>query len=353
MEFFRHIFSKNTYSFINLSKEVIIALILISIPAFYPKTSNAGFFSFISDVAGDKASAKTLETYDAPNSQKMPILKAVVNSNPNPYLALNEPVLHSENSLQAEIGPSGTISEIEEVSNTQISLYVVRSGDTLSEIASMFDVSANTIIWANNLGRNPTLREGQTLVILPITGIRHIVKKGDTIDGIVSKYKADLEEVLIYNDISRNSTLAVGSTIIIPDAEPDIEARSSVNSSKNNKSAPPSYYMRPIFGGKKSQGLHGNNAVDLAANIGTPIYAAAGGTVIASMNNGGWNGGYGNYVIISHPNGTQTLYSHNSKNLVSVGDKVSKGDRIATVGMTGKTTGPHVHFEIRGAKNPF
>jgi murein DD-endopeptidase MepM/ murein hydrolase activator NlpD len=88
----------------------------------------------------------------------------------------------------------------------------------------------------------------------------------------------------------------------------------------------PGYYMRPIIGGRKSQGIHGHNGVDLAAPVGTPIYAAAGGSVIVSIANGGWNGGYGNYVVISHPNGTQTLYAHNSANLVSVGDKVSRGD---------------------------
>jgi murein DD-endopeptidase MepM/ murein hydrolase activator NlpD len=75
--------------------------------------------------------------------------------------------------------------------------------------------------------------------------------------------------------------------------------------------------------------------------------------VIASLTNGGWNGGYGNYVIISHANGTQTLYAHTQKNYVKVGDRVEQGQLIAKIGLTGKTTGPHVHFEIRGARNPF
>ncbi len=353
MQFFRNIFSKNTYSFLNLSKEVIIALILIFIPLFYPKTSNAGFLSFFSDVAGGKASAKTIDDgLDAPNSQNMPLLKAVANHNPHPSLALNEPVLASENVLLAEIGPSGTILEIEEEINTRISLYIVRSGDTLSESASMFDVSVNTILWANNLSRGSALKEGQTLIILPITGIQHKVKKGETIKGIVLKYSANLEEVLMYNDLTLGSPLAEGGTVIIPDAEPTAVAKPKIPA-KSTLAVKSNYYIRPIVGGRKSQGIHGHNGIDLAAPVGTPIYAAAGGTVIASMENGAWNGGYGTYVIISHSNGTQTLYSHNQVNLVSIGERVEKGAMIGKIGMTGKTTGPHVHFEIRGAINPF
>lgn len=360
MQFFRHIFSKNTYLALNLSKEVILALIIVVLPIFYPKTVHASFFSAIfGDIAGDQASAKALDTSDTLNSQNMPVLKAVIN--PSNVISDVQPVIISQNSLSAEIGPSGTISEIEDPVNTQISLYTVRKGDTLSEISHMFEVSVNTIIWANSLGRNPILREGQNLIILPITGIRHIVKKGETIKGIVQKYKADLNEVMLDNDISINSVLNEGDTIIIPDAEPTVETQvSGVKTQRTtarlhdaNGPSYPGYYMRPIVGGRKSQGLHGYNGIDLAASVGTPIYASAGGTVIASMTNGGWNGGYGNYVIISHSNGTQTLYAHNSVNLVSIGQYVDRGDMIARIGMTGKTTGPHVHFEIRGAKNPF
>jgi murein DD-endopeptidase MepM/ murein hydrolase activator NlpD len=110
--------------------------------------------------------------------------------------------------------------------------------------------------------------------------------------------------------------------------------------------------MRPVAGGKKTQGIHGYNGIDIGAPVGTPIYASADGEVIISRS-GGWNGGYGNYVVIRHSNGTQTLYSHNSKNAVAVGDTVKQGDIIGFIGATGKATGPHLHFEIRGAKNPF
>ncbi|MCK5059525.1 MAG: M23 family metallopeptidase, partial [Candidatus Pacebacteria bacterium] len=111
------------------------------------------------------------------------------------------------------------------------------------------------------------------------------------------------------------------------------------------------YYIKPV-NGRKSQGLHGYNAVDIAAPYGTPIVAAASGVVIISRATG-WNGGYGGYVVISHNNGTQTLYAHMSSDIVSVGDVVQQGQVIGYVGSTGRSTGPHLHIEVRGARNPF
>jgi murein DD-endopeptidase MepM/ murein hydrolase activator NlpD len=110
--------------------------------------------------------------------------------------------------------------------------------------------------------------------------------------------------------------------------------------------------MRPLTGGIKTQGIHGYNGVDIGASTGTPILAAAGGEVIISRAEG-WNGGYGIYVVIRHDNGTQTLYAHMSQDIVSVGQRVSQGEVIGYVGNTGRSSGPHLHFEIRGATNPF
>jgi murein DD-endopeptidase MepM/ murein hydrolase activator NlpD len=108
----------------------------------------------------------------------------------------------------------------------------------------------------------------------------------------------------------------------------------------------------PAPGAVKTQGIHGYNAVDLAASVGTPIRAAAAGEVIVSKNSG-WNGGYGQYIVIRHSNGAQTLYGHLSANSVGVGAYVSQGEVIGLMGNTGKSTGPHLHFEVRGATNPF
>ena len=350
MQFFRIKSSQNNHSSPRLKKEVIIAASLIVLPLLYPTVAFGSMFSFVSDIVGDKVSAKTPEVKDTPNSQTMALLKAVNNSDPVQTGDIH-PVLASQNALVAEIGPAGTAFDIDEQTSTEISIYTVRADDTLSEVAKMFNVSVNTIVWANNLTRTSALKEGQTLVILPITGIRYTAKKGDSIKKIVTKYKANLDDVLMYNDLSLNSVISEGDTIIIPDAEPSAVIKTPAPAPI--KSAPLGYYMRPISGGHKSQGIHGHNGVDLAAPVGTPIYASASGVVIASIVNDGWNGGYGNYVVISHANGTQTLYAHNLTNFVSVGQSVRKGDVIAKIGMTGKTTGPHVHFEIRGARNPF
>lgn len=241
------------------------------------------------------------------------------------------------------------------LSNDQISTYVVHEGDTLSQIAEMFDVTVNTIKWSNDLSSN-TLREGDVLVILPISGVSYTVKKGDTLASIAKDHHGDIEEIQAYNNLEGSSSLAVGSVIIIPDGEfatvhshteSGVEVHIDVQTVNTD-----GYFMRPVAGGKRTQGIHGYNGVDLASSVGTPILAAADGEVIISRS-GGWNGGYGNYIVIKHDNGTQTLYAHNSKNSVAAGDTVKKGDVIGLMGSTGKATGVHLHFEIRGAKNPF
>lgn len=262
-----------------------------------------------------------------------------------------------QSALLADIGPLGSVADIvENPPQGQISIYVVQKGDNLSQIAKMFAVSVNTIIWANNLRRGDLIQEGQILVILPVSGIQHIVKEGDTIESIAKKWKGNIGEIIQFNGLALGQPLAVGSTIIIPDGEaPLLVANYPSQSSSFRGGSGPSYtgyYIRPVSGGRKSQSLHGWNAVDLAAPCGTPIVASASGDVIMSRS-GGWNSGYGNFITISHLNGTQTLYAHSSANIVGVGWHVVQGQVIGYVGQTGKTTGCHVHFEIRGAKNPF
>jgi murein DD-endopeptidase MepM/ murein hydrolase activator NlpD len=246
-------------------------------------------------------------------------------------------------------------------SDDQISIYVVHGGDTLPAIAKMFGVSVNTIKWANDLKSN-TITVGQKLVILPISGVQHTVAKGDTLQSIAKQHKGDLDEIVAYNNLTPDAKLSVGDVIFIPDGEAaSVTVKSSGSSSvavgKTSPSVPvyAGYYMRPIVGGVKTQGIHGHNAVDLASSYGSNILAAADGEVIVSKNSG-WNGGYGDYIVLSHPNGTQTLYAHLSATLVDVGDHVTQGQVIGKMGHTGDVNGPtgtHLHFEVRGAANPF
>ena len=343
---------------------IFIITLALTIPTLLPKTAHAGFFSFLNDFGGEQVSAKETDKTGASNSQKMLLLEPALNSDPNPHKNYENMPLAYGNALSAEIGPQGTVSDIENRVSGEISIYTVREGDSLSKIAEIFGVSINTIVWANELGKNPSIKEGQILVILPVSGVKYTIKKGDTIKGIAFRYKSNLEELLMNNDLSLSSVLTPGDTIIIPNAEPaytepkisklaKVKTKTHINPA-HDTDGPfyPGYFIRPISGGVKTQDLHGHNAIDLAAPVGTIIRASAEGRVISSISNNGWNGGYGNYVIIAHPNGTQTLYAHNLKNFVTVGSKVEQGQMIAKIGMTGETTGPHVHFEIRNAKMP-
>jgi murein DD-endopeptidase MepM/ murein hydrolase activator NlpD len=301
---------------------------------------------------GEKAYAEA--NISIKQSKRSALLKAATNIDPNPIKS-DELIPVNNGVMLADIARSNNTYN-EEIS-TAISIYTVKTGDTLANIAETFNVSENTILWANNISKNTSLKAGQVIVILPVTGITHKVSKGETIKSIVKKYNADLDEVLKYNDITISSLLQAGSTIIIPDVEIKSNPKTKTSAGTNpahDTDGPyyPGYFMRPVSNAIKSQGLHGFNAIDLAAPVGTPILASHDGTVILSKI-GGWNGGYGNLIIINHPNGTQTVYAHASKVYVNTNDKVKQGQIIAEIGMTGKTTGPHLHFEIRGAKNPF
>ena len=299
-------------------------------------------------------------------SPSTPTLKAATNIDPNPDKGIGSAIQTSDNAVLAYAGPSGTIADVSAAEPDRISVYVVRPGDTLSEIAGMFGVSMNTIIWANDLTGANDVHPGDTLIILPISGAQHKVAKGDTLKSVAARYNADANEIAQFNGFDPASPLAVGSTIIIPGGEvaPAEPVRTKSPSSKaarkssepylgGSGSAQPGYYVDPVPGSLLTQGIHGWNAVDLAAPRGTPIHAAADGTVIVARNNGGWNGGYGNYVVITHGNDTQTLYGHMTNVIVSPGQPVAAGQVIGYLGSTGESTGPHLHFEVRGAANPF
>lgn len=264
--------------------------------------------------------------------------------------------------MLAFAGPSGTIADVaRSTPSDHISIYVVRPGDTLSEIADMFSVSVNTIIWANNLNGVRDIHVGDTLAILPVSGTEHTVVKGDTLASLAKKYHADANEIAQFNGLDSSAALTVGSTVIIPGGEVASPAVSANKSSSRKISEPylggggavqAGYYDNPVPGAIITQSVHGWNAVDLGAARGTPIHAAADGIVIVARNNGGWNGGYGNYAVITHDNGSQTLYAHMTHTIVSPGQSVLSGQVIGYLGSTGESTGPHLHFEVRGAANP-
>lgn len=264
-----------------------------------------------------------------------------------------------DSALIPAIGPLGNIAEAQEIKSSRITTYIVREGDTLSEIASAFRISQATIIWTNDIGRADTIKPGQTLVILPITGVQYTIKRGDTIGGVVKRFGGDTEEIIRINSLPADGALVVGETILIPDGElrvaqniPSMPLRNITTPSFGSQQEFVNYYARPITGGRKTQRLHGYNGVDLASACGSMARASAPGTVIIARESG-WNGGYGRYVVIDHSNNTQTLYAHLESVSVDTGWHVAQGQQIGTLGSSGLSTGCHIHFEIRGARNPF
>ncbi|MDP3958333.1 MAG: peptidoglycan DD-metalloendopeptidase family protein [bacterium] len=327
-------------------RAVFIAL-LLGASAFPPLASDASVLSIFSGFFGKKAEKETL------NSQTVSLLKASLSSENAPRGG-GDITIVDDSALQPDAGPLGASYDVVDEGSDRISVYVVRKGDSISGIARMFGVSPNTIVWANDL-KNGIIAEGQKLVILPVSGIMHTVKKGDTVKKVAERYKADLGEVLVFNGLSPDAELAEGSTILIPDGEGvPVNLATGRAVTVRGASAPSyvGYYIRPLVGGYKTQGLHGYNGIDIAGPLGTPILAAAAGEVLIARQ-GGWNGGYGTYVVLLHRNGTQTLYSHLQRVNVEPGVVVAQGETIGFMGNTGRSTGVHLHFEIRGARNPF
>lgn len=342
-----------------------IFVALFAVVTTFSKPVHASLSSIISTMMGNsQASAEVRQSAKVSDSQISRTIVLQASGNLNQEASSSEiPPLASYDTLSPEIARMNATTT--EPANTQISIYVVRKGDSISGVAKMFNVSVNTVLWANDLNSKSLLQPGQTLVILPVTGITYTIKSKDTLQSIAKKYGADVEDILNYNDLTLASRLRIGDQIIIPDAEVSTPPITTTATKKITKvgyeplldgwdyPAYPGYYACPVPGSHVTQELHGHNGIDLGAPRGTPILAAAEGTVIINRSNGAWNGGYGNFVVILHPNGTQTLYAHMSKSKVTAGEKVAKWQIVGYIGMTGLTTGPHIHFEIRGAQNPF
>lgn len=254
----------------------------------------------------------------------------------------------------AGVSPDGSIGG-GEVDFEETSIYVVHKGDTLAAVAKMFEVSEDTILSANDLPRGSALKEGEVLRILPFSGVEHTVVKGDTLQGLAKAHNISIDDIINSNiDLDSSSQLALGDRIIIPGGSllSKPKPKSSIAGSGGAGKPVSGYYIYPLTPGvgRKTQGQHDRYAVDIGTPLGTAVRASAGGTVIFAKN--GWNGGYGNVIFIKHPNGTETRYAHLTSLNVSAGAKVSQGQTIGRSGSTGRSTGPHLHFEVRGARNP-
>jgi LysM repeat protein len=237
---------------------------------------------------------------------------------------------------------------------TGISEYFVQKGDTLSSIAQKFEITLNTLLWANELSNSSVISPGDKLIILPINGAMYIVNKGDTLSEIAELYKAKILDIADYNNLGEGREIFIGDILIIPGGEKPKTVRATPVYVKN--SVPNSYFICPVSSPYWiTQGLHWYNAIDFSTGkCGSPIYATAGGTVQRT----GYDSRAGRYVRILHPNGVVTFYGHMSKIVATAGKTVSQGEIIGYIGYSGHTipagpSGCHLHFDVRGAKNPF
>lgn len=281
----------------------------------------------------------------------------------SPFLADTYPIFAGDKANALQISSPSlqeSIAVDADVFQTSISLkprdkildYTVERGDTLSTIAEKFGISIETIRWANDL-QNDSITVGDSLKILPVTGISYKVAKGDSVYSIAKKLDTDPQKIVDFpfNDFANPETFSLveGQMLIVPDGIKPAEQptfRRQVYIVSGPVSISGLGFTWPIRGIITQFSSWYHTALDIAAAYGTPIVAAQNG-VVSSVSVGTWDGGYGTNVQVINGD-AETLYSHFSAINVSVGQSVSAGSTVlGWIGMTGRTTGPHLHFEIR------
>jgi len=245
-------------------------------------------------------------------------------------------------------------TQISDKPPAEVREYTIAAGDTVGQIADKFGVSEDTIYWENNITPKTLLKPGSKLRILPVTGVKHTVSRGETVQSISKKYDSSAQAIVDwpYNTFVNDEVfeLAVGQTLIVPDGvKPDeVQVNPRVSIARLTPDAgsvtASGSWVWPAAG-KITQGFAWyHKGLDIANKEGPPVVAADSGRVIAVLST---RYGYGNHIIIDHGNGFQTLYAHLSGFRVEVGQNVAKGSIIGIMGSTGRSTGTHLHFEIR------
>ena len=248
-------------------------------------------------------------------------------------------------------------------------VYTVQPGDTIDGIAAAFGVDPAYILWNNpDLSADPDLLlVGQKLQVPSVNGIIYNVKLGDTLSDIASFYQIDLQSILAFvpNGITSPDTVIEGMMMVLPGAVPPpppipaaVTAVESTNPAPEPPPAPPAPappsstgYIWPFSGPISSPfaEYRGGNSYHYAIDIdafgryGAPVVASASGTVVLVAN---LDWGLGTHVIIRHADGSETVYAHLSAVYVSQGQTVGQGEQIGAIGCTGYCTGPHLHFEL-------
>ncbi len=235
-------------------------------------------------------------------------------------------------------------------SKSNILTYTVKRGDTLIAIAKRFNISLSTILSANHLTPRSIIRPGMKLTILPVTGILYRVQKGDTLESISKKFNISTKDLIRFNSL-KDKKVTSSQVLTIPGIVQRIKGTNQEENEYKNLPNLKNYFSWPCEGLNHGL-LHPKNAVDISNVCGTKIFASQEGLVIKAKK--GFNKGYGNYILIQHPNGTQTLYAYLREIKVKEGQYVKKGEQIGTMGNSGepeRVKGCHLHFEVYGAKN--
>ncbi len=221
--------------------------------------------------------------------------------------------------------------------------YIVKRGDTLSEIARVYNLDVGTLISFNKIDNVRRIMAGTILKIPDIDGIPYTVKRGDTLEMISKRYKVPLNAILDANDLV-SEIIEPGKSIFIPGARiSEFEYKKATGTlfiypTRGRLSSPFGYRIDPFTGTRR---MH--YGIDLANRVGTPVRSTMAGTVVVVANH---PQGYGKYIVIRHARGYQSLYGHLNTILVRKGQRVSQGQKIGLMGSSGRSTGPHLHFSL-------
>lgn len=257
------------------------------------------------------------------------------------------------------------VSSLEEATRTEVSVkprdsivnYLVQPGDTLSSIALKFGVSEETIMWQNDLQEKAVLKPDQKLEIPPVTGVVHKVKRGETVNSIAKDYTVDPQQIINwpYNTYTNDETfaLAAGQLLVVPEGikpkpkatpQPEYYALRYRQTPTAGAVSATGNFAWPTSGSLTQNFVWYHPGIDIANRAAPDILAADSGTVIL-VRFDKWS--YGHHVIIDHGNGFTTLYGHMTNIYVSEGQTVARGNAIGQMGSTGRSTGTHLHFEVR------
>ncbi len=256
--------------------------------------------------------------------------------------------------LSVSLDSTGIVTLESEKTWNQVSEYSVKEGDNLSSIAAKFDVSIESVKWANPSINWQKVKPGVVVSMPPVTGVVYKVRPGDTVYSIAKKFQTNAQGIVDFplNTFSNDETftLVAGQTLIVPDGIMPDESVSAprfanVLTPDAGSVTATGAFVWPTQGRITQPFRYYHKGTDIANSMGTPVLVADSGRVVVA----GWaNTGYGNHIIVDHENGYQTLYGHLSQISVVVGQRVSRGSQIGLMGSTGRSTGPHLHFEIRG-----